>query len=989
MAASADPGPSAPAYRYRAFVSYSQKDREFSDWLHRALETYRVPRRLVGRATREGPVPPRLYPVFRDREELPTNADLGGNLVAALEASRYLVVVCSPRAAKSRWVNEEVRAFKAMGREDRVLAVIAGGEPNASDRPDGEALECFPPALRHRVGADGRLTDARCEPIAADARPGKDSRRAVLLKVVAGLIGVGFAELSNRDVRRRRVRGLLAAALGLLVVALVGATWLAGERSKARAVDRQLAVAREGRAKRFLEAHDEVSAALYFAEANRLAPSRATREAALFHIRSIALPRGSAELGEPAVCADVSSDGSKFLVMGETGLVRVFDLVTFARVCEFRVGAETYMFRRASFTRDGRRVFAAAEYARIYDATTGVPLAPAVPFPSIVHEGAGVRESEAVVAAALDPTERYVVLAYGEGSPPRYFDAASSKEVPAPPGGDRDGSNLAFLHDADDVPRFSPDRRYALMPDDAGSISVDLVAPAQRIESLRHDGHVLCAAFHPASSFVVTGGFDRLARRWRITREVRSIGEPIRHPGAVSRVRFSRDGALVVSVSGDVAFLWDFAGEPEMVMPHSDAVVAAVFAPDGRTLVTASKDGRAYVWSADDRRTLPRVVPVPDEPVDRALGPDGERMLVLRPAGSRFGTPGVTELQVYDRRAGRALGPPVPFEARLRATAFRADGAVVAIVQSERIARDEPVPFGADVPERWTVRLLDATTGAWIGEPFELPSGRSGGDSETPDVILRFAPSGKSLLVVRNRADRIEGPDGGLLLRADAWTLDARTGRPLGTPVAMPAAVGDALVRRSGDALLAISGAVRVLRAGAAAVEPEPVVSFPRVLALALSPDEETLLTASREEGRLWRLASREPIGAPLAKPGYTEVHGAAFGPDGRLVATLDGSVLRVFDARTAEPVGPSFKLGRARRFGEAPRFSDATHVLAPGSAGLEELDLGFLLGDVEPDALVAVTRLLTRREVGADGEPRVLDAATWETLWRAPPAPR
>src|SRR5689334_13547543 len=71
-------------FKYWAFISYSHRDKSWGDWLHKALETYRVPRRLVGSAGRDGPVPKRLFPIFRDREELPTSADLGSNISEAL-----------------------------------------------------------------------------------------------------------------------------------------------------------------------------------------------------------------------------------------------------------------------------------------------------------------------------------------------------------------------------------------------------------------------------------------------------------------------------------------------------------------------------------------------------------------------------------------------------------------------------------------------------------------------------------------------------------------------------------------------------------------------------------------------------------------------------------------------------------------------------------------------------------------------------------------
>jgi hypothetical protein len=95
--------------KYWAFLSYSHTDKKWGDWLHKALETYRVPRRLVGKDSRDGKIPEQLFPIFRDREELPVSADLGANINEALERSRYLIVICSPRSAQSRWVGEEIK----------------------------------------------------------------------------------------------------------------------------------------------------------------------------------------------------------------------------------------------------------------------------------------------------------------------------------------------------------------------------------------------------------------------------------------------------------------------------------------------------------------------------------------------------------------------------------------------------------------------------------------------------------------------------------------------------------------------------------------------------------------------------------------------------------------------------------------------------------------------------------------------------------------
>jgi len=94
---------------YWAFISYSHKDRKWGQWLHRELEAYRIPQQLVDRNVegREA-VPERLLPIFRDEEELAGSPDLPASIREALARSRNLIVLCSPHAARSRWVNEEI-----------------------------------------------------------------------------------------------------------------------------------------------------------------------------------------------------------------------------------------------------------------------------------------------------------------------------------------------------------------------------------------------------------------------------------------------------------------------------------------------------------------------------------------------------------------------------------------------------------------------------------------------------------------------------------------------------------------------------------------------------------------------------------------------------------------------------------------------------------------------------------------------------------------
>jgi hypothetical protein len=193
--------PSEARPRYWAFLSYSHKDVAFGRRLHRKLESYGLPRKLVGLETDRGTLPHRLVPIFRDRDELSAASDLTAEVHAALERSQALVVVCSPAAAASRWVGREVEVFRTLHPNRPVLVAVIGGEPS----------DVIPKVVYQEL--DGRLI----EPLAADFRSTGDGKRHALLKLIAGIAGLNLDSLVQRDAQRR-IRRVMA----ITVVSLLG-----------------------------------------------------------------------------------------------------------------------------------------------------------------------------------------------------------------------------------------------------------------------------------------------------------------------------------------------------------------------------------------------------------------------------------------------------------------------------------------------------------------------------------------------------------------------------------------------------------------------------------------------------------------------------------------------------------------------------------------------------------------------------------------------
>lgn len=159
---------------YYAFISYKSEDVEWATWLQHELEHYHLPASFNGRTD----VPQELRPVFRDIDEL-SAGNLPEQIKHALANSQNLIVICSPQAAESPWVNQEVEYFISLGRTDCIFPfIVEGNSPS----------EFFPPALRDLPKDEERL----------GGDVSKKGRDAAFIKVVAGMLGVGFDSLWNR-----------------------------------------------------------------------------------------------------------------------------------------------------------------------------------------------------------------------------------------------------------------------------------------------------------------------------------------------------------------------------------------------------------------------------------------------------------------------------------------------------------------------------------------------------------------------------------------------------------------------------------------------------------------------------------------------------------------------------------------------------------------------------------------------------------------------
>lgn len=193
---------------YFAFISYQHKDEEWAKKLLSKLEHYRLPSKV---RKENSSLPKEIRPIFRDTQELSSGV-LKREIEKALQDSKFLIVICSPNAAKSQWVNEEIKYFISLGREERIIPFIVNGIPYSKD----EDTECFPNALRSLKG-NGELLAINI---------GEINRDAAYIKVVARMFGLKFDTLWQRYERERRLKRLVwigAAVIFALIGIGVGA----------------------------------------------------------------------------------------------------------------------------------------------------------------------------------------------------------------------------------------------------------------------------------------------------------------------------------------------------------------------------------------------------------------------------------------------------------------------------------------------------------------------------------------------------------------------------------------------------------------------------------------------------------------------------------------------------------------------------------------------------------------------------------------------
>ena len=333
---------------YNAFISYrrTERDTAVAKEVQQSLEHFRIPRGIRTSSGKE-----RIDRIFRDQEELEITSNLSRRIEDALEASEYLIVICSPGYNESKWCLHELETFLQLRGRDHVLCVLSEGEPPG----------VFPELLLHsseEVSAeDGtRVTvEMDVEPLACDYRGDfRAARRTELPRLAAVLLGCGYDELVMRRERYRR-RRLAAVFSATFVLAAAAITWLLWSNAQINRNYRQSQIS-ESRllAMKSLDAfstQDRLEALTTAMQAlTGETEDRPITDEAQYAMSQASYAYSTAyqwletwRIDDINDIADyfVSRDHSCIVTMDRTGLFRCFERVSRKEICSFRATENT------------------------------------------------------------------------------------------------------------------------------------------------------------------------------------------------------------------------------------------------------------------------------------------------------------------------------------------------------------------------------------------------------------------------------------------------------------------------------------------------------------------------------------------------------------------------------------------------------------------------------------------------------------------------
>jgi WD40 repeat protein len=210
-------------------------------------------------------------------------------------------------------------------------------------------------------------------------------------------------------------------------------------------------------------------------------------------------------------------------------------------------------------------------------------------------------------------------------------------------------------------------------------------------------------------------------------------------------------------------------GQPGPLLPHPGPVRKALFAPDGRSVLTAD-DQRVQVWDPGTGQPRSPLLPLGGSLTWAQFSDDGSRLMLIDAGGT---------VSVRETSSGRILLGPIPLEAALLSQINHSIRKVVALSpDGRRLA----VHFPGNLPGENRI--------------YEVDTGRCVVQRRSNGVLACLAFSPDSSRLVTAASDTM------------ARVRDAGTGEPVGPPMRHPSFVRQVRFAPDGRLVVTYDGAI-------------------------------------------------------------------------------------------------------------------------------------------------------------------------------------
>lgn len=649
--------------KYFAFISYKREDEKFAKWLQYKLEHYHFPSNLNGRTD----LPKNVRPVFRDVTDL-TPGLLAENINKALNDSEWLIVVCSPRSAKSPWVCKEAQTFIDSGRADHIIPFVIEGAPFSGNSD----TECYPDVLLNLIGGQELLA----------ANINEMGRDAAAVKVVAGMFGLNFDTLwqrYNKEQKRKRFIWTCVAVF-VLILSVIISVWFYRANDKiskqnVAILEQNNEIAEKNR--EILKSRDKllISQSKYLASEAQKEYENGNVLKSL-RLALYALPDDLDAPDRPYVFeaeamlreCDICNDGY-LSWQEENGKIKIKDINGSSsddRKCSnVLMHDKTVMSVRYSPNGDRVVTVSADNLLNIWDLNTGKRLIEPVNLQQKVYSASYLCNGRIVAA----DTQNGIML----------LDADSGEVLHD----DKEYFNYKIRCINDTYVLTETAEEFSLWETESGEIAS---------HPIRNDTNIVRVALNPYASNLVTFSKDSTLRVWDI-KTGEQLCKSISTPEYIYEFAFSPTGKYVAGASLYKVFVWDlYTGELFYCLRHRFGINSFEFSPCGNFLVTASRDNTAKIWDIFSKDQEYEELKSKIENGSAVYTPDGQSIIYISKDGK------YAILSVFPRTKELF---ELKHAAEVNYAKFTSDGEYVVTASNDK-----------------TARIWDAESGSSIGEPL-------------------------------------------------------------------------------------------------------------------------------------------------------------------------------------------------------------------------------------------------------------------------------